>query len=55
MQETPAGSFLRFFLGFLIFISLSVGLTVFTNSYLVKQEGDQHAAAAKALMLQQAQ
>ncbi|MBI5003903.1 hypothetical protein HZC00_02315 [Candidatus Kaiserbacteria bacterium] len=53
MQETPVGSFMRFFLGFLVFISLSVGLTVFTNSYLIKQAGDQQAAAAKALMLKQ--
>jgi len=53
MQETPVASFMHFFLGFLVFISLSVGLTVFVNSYTIKQAGDQQAAAAKALMLEQ--
>lgn len=44
---------MRFFLGFVVFISLSVGLTIAINLYTVKQVGEQQAAAAKAVMLKQ--
>jgi len=53
MQETPAVSFMHFLMGFLIFISLSVGLTIWVNSYTTKQAARQQAAAAKALLLEQ--
>jgi len=43
---------MRFFLGFTLFISLSVGLTVLVNSVTVRQEQEKQTAAAVAAMLE---
>jgi len=47
----PAGSFFRFLLGFLIFISVSFIITLAVNSYTIaRDQQDQTAAALKALV-----
>lgn len=51
MNPAPVGSFVRFLVGFLTFISVSLGLTVAVNHYA--QSGDaqkQQAAAFEALV-----
>lgn len=48
MQRSPAGSFFRFLTGFLVFISLSFGLTYAVNSYSIAQERAATAAAVQA-------
>lgn len=50
-MEKGVGSFTRFTLGFLVFISLSFGLTYAVNSYTLKQEKDAQTAAALEAML----
>lgn len=45
------GSFARFALGFLIFISLSVGITILTTDHLKGQE-TQSAASAQPVLVQ---
>jgi hypothetical protein len=56
MSESPVNSFLRFFAGFVLFISLSFGITFTVNSYTTKRDTAAAAAAARvaaqALMLQ---
>ncbi|MCI0558982.1 MAG: hypothetical protein MN733_10840 [Nitrososphaera sp.] len=52
MRDTPIQSFSKFLLGFVVFISMSVGLTLLVNAYTPKQGAQQHAAAAMALMLE---
>jgi hypothetical protein len=56
MSESPVNSFLRFFAGFVLFISLSFGITFSVNSYTTKRDAQRAAAsarvAAEALMLQ---
>ncbi len=51
MQPSPANSFLKFLAGFLVFISLSFGLTYAVNSYTVAQQQAQAAAAVRAAWL----
>lgn len=50
-METPVGSFLRFFLGFMLFISISFGVTLAVNSYTANQSIEQQTAAALQAML----
>lgn len=50
MQPTPTNSFLRFLTGFVVFISLSFGITYAVNSYTVSQAKLQAAAAAQAAL-----
>ena len=50
---TPAGSFFRFLLGFLVFISTSFILTFAVNTYTVSQDAAYQTAAAIQAMLQQ--
>jgi hypothetical protein len=52
MTPAPVGSFVRFLVGFLTFISVSLGLTIAVNTYASAKDTQQAAAAAKALMLQ---
>ena len=52
MQETPTASFMKFFLGFTVFISLSIGLTILVNSITTKQDAEKQAAAAAKAMLE---
>lgn len=51
MNEGPVGSFLRFFLGFMLFISISFGVTIAVNVYASKQGAEQQTAAALQAML----
>ena len=53
MQPAPVGSFLKFLVGFLTFISVSFGVTIAVNSYATTKDVHQEAAVAKALMLEQ--
>ena len=53
MNPTPFASFLRFLIGFMLFISISFGVTFAVNSYTSARDEAQQAAAAEALMLQQ--
>lgn len=53
MRETPVSSFSKALIGFVVFISVSVGLTFLVNTYAPEQGPQQQAAAAEALMLKQ--
>ena len=48
----PAGSFFRFLLGFLIFISLSFAITYAVNTYTIAQEEHEQTAAAFEAMVE---
>jgi uncharacterized membrane protein len=50
---SPVNSFLRFFAGFVLFISLSFGITFTVNSYAAARKQAATAAAAQTLMLNQ--
>lgn len=50
-MEQGVGSFARFTLGFLVFVSLSFGLTYAVGSYTLEQEKEEQAAAALQAML----
>ena len=50
MQPSPTTSFLRFLTGFMVFISLSFGITFAVNSYTVAQAKAQAATAAEAAL-----
>jgi hypothetical protein len=53
MNRSPVGSFAKFTIGFLIFISISLGITIVVNSFSANQTKDQQTAAAIQAMLQQ--
>lgn len=53
MNPAPANSFFKSLIGFLVFISVSFGVTYAVNTVAMNQEASQQAAAAKALMLEQ--
>ena len=53
MNPTPVGSFTRFLVGFLTFISVSLGVTVGVNAYATGQDAEQQAASALSAMLNQ--
>ena len=48
MQESAANSFLKFLFGFLIFISVSFGVTFTVNKLALAKDLSQAAAAARA-------
>jgi hypothetical protein len=50
MQPSPTTSFFKFTIGFLVFISLSFGITYAVNTYTISQEKAQTAAAAQAAL-----
>ncbi len=50
-METSVGSFLRFVVGFSVFISVSFGVTYAVNTYSIAQEKEQQAAAAFGAMI----
>jgi hypothetical protein len=54
MKESPVGTFLRFFFGFMLFISVSFGVTIAVNTLTEKQSADQQTAAALQAMLKPA-
>ena len=54
MDKSPLGSFAKSVIGFLIFISLSLGITVAVNSYeSSQQKNDQTASAIQAMLAPQ--
>ena len=54
MKPAPVGSFVRFLVGFLTFIGVSLGVTVAVNSYsIAQQEKAQQASAFQALLSQE--
>ena len=52
MSPSPVNSFLRFFLGFMLFISISFGVTLAVNAYSAQQTASAQSAAALQAMLQ---
>ena len=48
---SPVGSFLKFVIGFTVFISVSFGVTYAVNTYTDAHEQDQMAASALKAML----
>jgi hypothetical protein len=54
MKPSPFGSFAKFTIGFLVFISISLGVTIAVNSYASQQDqSHQTAAVFQALLKQQ--
>ena len=49
---TPAGSFFRYTLGFLTFVSLSLFITFAVNAYEVSKNAENQTAAAIQAMLE---
>lgn len=49
----PAGSFFRFLLGFLTFISVSFVVTFFVSTYSTSQDAEKQTAAALQAMLEE--
>jgi|GEM_PF-1016185 hypothetical protein len=52
MRETPVGSFVQSVFGFLLFISVSLGITYLVNSYATERAQAQAEAAFQAAALQ---
>ncbi|MDB5238187.1 MAG: hypothetical protein JWM46_457 [Candidatus Kaiserbacteria bacterium] len=52
MDQQPVSEFFKFALGFLVFITVSFGVTFAVNSYSISQSADQQAAAAIKAMLE---
>lgn len=53
MNPAPENSFFKFVVGFLVFISVSFGVTYAVNTVAMNQEASEQVAAARALMLEQ--
>ena len=53
MKPNPTGSFFKFVLGFLTFISVSFVLTFAVTNYAAKQDAQKQTAAAIQAMLVQ--
>ena len=53
MNKSARASFLHFVFSFVIFISLSVSLTVLVGKYSLNQVVENRAAAARTIMLHQ--
>jgi hypothetical protein len=51
MRPAQVNSFLRFTIGFLVFISVSFCVTIAANTMSRVKDADQAAAAARAMML----
>lgn len=52
MNQSPAGSFLRFFVGFSLFISISFGVTFAVQTYTRSQDEMKMQMAAAAAMFE---
>lgn len=52
MRETPVGSFVQSVFGFLLFISLSLGITYAVNAYATERAQAHVEAAFQAAALQ---
>lgn len=53
MTPSPVGSFTRFFVGFMLFITVSFGVTFAVQKYATSQDPVKQQAAAIAAMLVQ--
>lgn len=53
MRQAQVSSFLRFTIGFLLFITLSFAVTIGASTMAKAKDTKQAAAAAKALMLEE--
>jgi hypothetical protein len=53
MNQSPVGSFLKFVIGFTIFIGVSFGVTFAVQKFAGSQDAAQQQAAAAAAMLVQ--
>lgn len=53
MQQSPVNSFFRFVSGFLLFITLSFGITYAAQELASRKDGSAQAAAAIKAMLEQ--
>lgn len=51
MTPSPVSSFTRFFFGFVLFISISFGVTFAVQAIVASQEAQKQQAAAAAAML----
>lgn len=51
-MESPVSSFLRFVVGFAVFISISFGITYAVNTISIAQEKEQQTAAAFQAMVE---
>lgn len=51
MRQSPTGSFFKFTIGFLVFISVSFGVTFAVSSVTLQQAKIEAAAAARHAML----
>ena len=51
MRPSPTGSFFKFTIGFLVFISVSFGVTFAVSSYTLQEARVEAAAAAQQAML----
>lgn len=51
MRKSPTGSFLRFVIGFFVFISVFFGVTIAVQRVSDNEQAAQQAAAAEAEML----
>ncbi|MFA7310062.1 MAG: hypothetical protein WC050_04110 [Candidatus Paceibacterota bacterium] len=51
MNQPPVSSFVKFSLGFLVFLSVSFGVTIAVNTYASGQTQEQQTASALAAML----
>ena len=51
MQPAPVGSFVRFTVGFLTFITVSFGVTIAANTYAMHRDAQQQTASALQAML----
>lgn len=51
-MESPVGSFLRFVVGFSVFISVSFGVTYAVSTYTAMQEQEKQTAAAFEAMVE---
>lgn len=55
MQQSSVGSFAKFTIGFLLFISLSLGVTLAVSYITTQQDQTKQTAAAFQALLQQGQ
>ncbi len=55
MRLSPLGAFAKFTIGFLVFISFALGLTVAVNDYTVQQDQQKQTAAVFQALLSQEQ
>ena len=50
MRPSPVSSFIQFVIGFTVFVSVSLGVTIAASHYSIQNEGDQQASAIQAMV-----